>query len=175
VDGCIRLVDLVEKQKARDLLSLNLPQNQLQLRNLLLVELAHDHSRIYRGKRRAHLVHELDRAGTIDEGVIIALETRSGDRELDAHLVVARFLAGIADAVARVHRPLPLDCAGPGENRFKQGRLAALERAHQRNAPWTRSSCAVLCHIASQSTEVRPFAGPFAPSFQHEGGIGKGR
>ena len=72
-----------------------------------------------------------------------------GDGELDAHVVVARLLAGVADRVAGLDRALPLDRAGAREDRFEQRRLAALERAHQRDAPGTRGSCAILCHVAS--------------------------
>jgi hypothetical protein len=151
VNGRIRLVDLVEKQEARDFLVFQLAQNELQLRNFLLVELAGHDRGIDRRQRRAHFVHEFNGARTIDEGVIIAHEIRGRDRNLDAHFVVARLLAGIAYSIACVDRSLALDCAGTGENRFEQGRLAALERAHQRDAPGTRSSCAVVCHIASQN------------------------
>ena len=69
VDGGIRLVDLVEKQEARNLLLFELAQDELQLRDLLLVQLAHHDRGVDRGQRRAHVVDEFDRAGTIDEGV----------------------------------------------------------------------------------------------------------
>jgi hypothetical protein len=148
MDGRVRLVDLVEKQKARDLAVFKLAQDEVQLRHLLFVELA-DHDRgIDRGKRRAHLVHEFNGTRTVDERVVVAHEACGRDGDLDAHLVVARFLAGVAHGVASIDRSLALDRAGTGKDRFEQGRLAALERAHQRDAPGTRSSCAVLCHIA---------------------------
>ena len=67
VDGGIGLVDLVEKQKARNVLLLELAQDELQLRNLLLVQLADHDRRIDRGQRRAHVMDEFDRAGAIDE------------------------------------------------------------------------------------------------------------
>ena len=143
----VGLVDLVEEQEARNFLVFELAQDQLQLRHLLLVGLA-DHDRgVDRRQRRAHVVDEFDRAGAIDESVTVAHETGGGDRELDAHLVMARFLAGVADGGARLDRALALDRAGAREDRFEQRGLAALERAHQRDAPWTRGSCAVLCHI----------------------------
>ena len=140
------LVDLVEEQEARNIEVFELAQDQLQLRHLLLVGLAHHHRGIDRRQRRAHVVDEFDRAGTIDEGVAVAHEIGGGDRELDAHLVMARLLGGIADAGAGIHRALALDRAGAREDRFEQRGLAALERAHQRDAPGTRGSRAVLCH-----------------------------
>src|SRR5262249_45926231 len=94
----------------------------------------------------------------------------------DAHLVVTRLMAGIADRIPRVDRALALDGAGTRENCFKQGSLAALERAHQRNTPGTRNSCAVLCHSPPPiPTEMRPSSRPFEPSFQAGGGFGKRR
>src|SRR5260370_1467957 len=53
----------------------------------------------------------------------------------------------LATPGARLSRPLALDVCGAGQDRFEQRCLAALERAHQRNAagaPWTRAS--VLSH-----------------------------
>ena len=157
VDGGVGLVDLVEEQETRNLLVFQLAQYELQLRDLLLVQLA-DHDRgIDRRQRRAHVVDEFDRAGTIDESVAVAHEIGGGDGELDAHLVVARFLAGVTDRVSGLDGALARDRAGAGEDRFEQRRLAALERAHQRDAPWTRSSCAVLCHFRLPcSPETRP-------------------
>ena len=57
--------------------------------------------------------------------------------ELDAHLVMARFLGGIADRGAGLDRALPLDRAGARQDRFEQRGLAALKGAHQRDAPGT--------------------------------------
>src|SRR5262245_59750563 len=90
---------------------------------------------------------ELDRAGTIDEGVALAHELGGGDRELAAHDVVTRLLAAVADRGGRLDGALTLDRAGAGEDRFEQRGLTALEWAHQCDAPWTRGSCAVLCHF----------------------------
>ena len=138
------LVDLVEEQEARNVEVFQLAQDQLQLRHLLLVGLA-DHDRgIDRGQRRAHVVDEFDRARTIDEGVAVAHEVGGGDGELDAHLVMARLLGGVADRGAGLHRALPLDRAGARQDRFEQRGLAALERAHQRDAPGTLGSCAAI-------------------------------
>ena len=176
VDGRVRLVDLVDEQEARNLLLFELAQDELELRNLLLVELA-DHDRGVDGRqRRAHVVDELDGAGTVDEAVVIAHEIGGGDGDLDAHPVMARLLAGVADGVACLDRALARNGAGAGEDRFEQRGLAALERAHQRDAPWTRSSCAVLCHLPPPLlTRDAAFSEPGAVclSFQATGGIGK--
>ena len=147
VDGRIGLVDLVEEQEARNVLGFELAQDELQLRDFLLVELA-DHDRgVDCRQRRAHIMDEFDRAGKIDEGVGVAHEIGGGDREFDAHVVIACFLAAVTDRSPRIDRTLALDRASAGKDRFEQRRLAALEWAHQRNAPWTRGSCAVLCHF----------------------------
>src|ERR1700755_2528488 len=90
---------------------------------------------------------ELDRTWAIDERIGLVHEAGGGDRELDTHLVVAGFLAAVADGGASVHGALALDRAGAGEDRFEKCGFAALERAHQRDAPGTRRSCAVLCHV----------------------------
>ena len=55
----------------------------------------------------------------------------------DAHLVMARFLGGVADRGAGFDAALALDRAGAREDRFEQRGLAALEGAHQRDAPGT--------------------------------------
>ena len=123
-----------------------LAQDQLQLRDLLLVGLAHHDRGIDRRQRRAHVVDELDRARAIEEGVGVAHERGGGDGQLDAHRVMARLRGGIADRGAGLHRALPLDRAGAGEDRFEQRGLAALEWAHQCDAPGTRGSSAILRH-----------------------------
>ncbi len=178
MDGRIGLVDLVEEQEARNVLVFELAQDELQLRDLLLVQLADDDRGVDRRQRRAHVVDEFDRAGTIDEGVAVAHESRGGDRELDAHAMVARLLAGVADRGPGVDGALALDRAGAGEDCFEQRGLAALERAHQRDAPWTRSSCAVLCHIRLPcSPETRPSwnLGPDNYRFRQQGGLARAR
>ena len=95
-----------------------LAQDQLQLRHLLLVGLADHDGRVDRRQHRAHVMNEFDRAGAIDKSVTVAHETGGGDRSLDAHLVVAGFLAGVADRGARLGGALPLHRAGAGENRL---------------------------------------------------------
>jgi hypothetical protein len=59
-NALVGLVDLVEEQEARDLEILELPENDLQLRQLLLVRLADHDGGIDCGKRGAHVVRELD-------------------------------------------------------------------------------------------------------------------
>ncbi len=114
----VRLVDLVEEQEVRNVVVFQFAQDQLQLRHLLLVGLA-DHDRgVDRRQRRAHVMNEFDRTGTIDKRVTVAHERGGGDRSLDAHLVAAGFLAGVADGGTRVHRALPLHRAGAGEDRL---------------------------------------------------------
>ena len=108
-DALVGAIDLVQKQKTRNAQILELAQDDLQLRQLFLVRLA-DHDRgIDRGKRGAHVMRELDRAGTIDKGVAVAHETGGGGAQADAHLVVAGFGAGIADRSSRI------DAAGTWE------------------------------------------------------------
>src|SRR6185312_1762112 len=130
----VGFVDLVQEQEARDVLLLELAQDQLQLGDLLFVGLA-DHDRgVDRRQHRAHVVDELDRAGTIDESVAVAHKIGGGEGRLDAHLVMAGFLAGISDRCRRVDRALALNGAGARENGFEKCGLAALEWAHQRDA-----------------------------------------
>ena len=138
---------LFRNRKRGILLLFELTQNELKLRHLLLVELAHHDRGVDCRQRHPHIVDEFNRAREIGQRVGIAHEGGAGHREFDAHLVIARFLAGVADRIPRLDRTLALDRAGAGQDRFEQGRLAALEWAHQRNAPWTRGSCAVLCHF----------------------------
>src|SRR5215467_14024653 len=130
-----------------NLLIFELAQNELELRHLLLIHLADNDCGIDRGQRGAHVVGEFDRAGTINESEALAHESRGGDRELYAHHMMARLLAAVADRRAGLYRALTLDRTGTGEDRLHQRGLATLERAHQRDAPGTRCSCAVLCHF----------------------------
>ena len=136
-DALVGAIDLVQKQKARNAEILELAQDDLQLRQLLLVRLA-DHDRgIDRGQRGAHVMRELDRAGTIDKGVTVAHESGGGGGEAHAHLVVAGLGAGIADGSSGIDAAGILDGARSRQYRFQKCCFTALERAHQRNAPWT--------------------------------------
>ena len=70
-DALVGLVDLVKEQEARDLEILELAQNDLQLRQLLLVRLADHDGGIDGGKRGAHVVRELDRTRTVGPSIRI--------------------------------------------------------------------------------------------------------
>ena len=132
-------VDLVQKQEAGNTEIFEFAQDDLQLRQLALVGFAHHHGGIDRGKRRPHVVRELDRTRTIDEGVGFAHEGRSRGAETYAHLVMARLRTGVADAGSVIDAACFGDCARSGEDGFEKCGLAALEGAHQRNAPGTRA------------------------------------
>ena len=173
----VGLVDLVEEQEARNVLIFQFAQDDLQLRNFLLVRLADHDGGIDRRQHRAHVVDEFDRAGAIEEGVAVAHERRGGDGQLDAHLVMARFLAGVAYRVTGLDRTLPRDRAGARENRLKQGGFAALKRADQRYGAGTRRAAAI---VAVRGHEHLPLLGPLSTAghrlwFQAPAGQVKGR
>ena len=151
MDAGVGLVDLVDEQDAGNFPVFQFAQDELKLRDFLLVQFAHDHRRVDRRQRRAHVVNEFDRAGAVEEGIGVAHEIGGGDRQLDAHFVMARFFAGVADRIAGLDVALARDHAGAGEDRLKQRGLAALERTDQRDAAWTRRSraVAVCCHAIS--------------------------
>ena len=140
------LVDLVEKQQARNAEVFQFAQDDLQLRQLALVGLADHHRGIDRGNRGAHVVRELDRPRTIDEGVTVAHEIRGGGGQADAHLVAAGLGAGIADGSSGFHAAGFGDGAGARQYCFKKCGFTALERAHQCNAPGTAGTSGVLSH-----------------------------
>ena len=144
VHAGIGLVDLVEEQDAGDFLVFQLAQDELKLRDFLLVHFADDHRGIDRRQHRAHVMDEFDRARAIEEGIGVAHEIGGGDGKLDAHAVMTRFLAGVADRVAGLDRALARNHAGAGEDRFKQRGLAALEGTDQRDAAGTRRAPAVV-------------------------------
>src|SRR2546421_4694905 len=52
----VGLVDLVEKEKTRDLQILQLAKNQFQLRDLAFIRLADDHRRVDGGQHRPHVM-----------------------------------------------------------------------------------------------------------------------
>ena len=157
---------LLRNRKRGNFQVFELAQDQLELRNLLLVGLAdHDRGVDRRQRPRACRGTNSTEPGTIDEGVAVAHERRGGDRQLDAHLVLARFLAGVADGGAGLDRALPLDRAGAGQDRFEQRGLAALERAHQRDAPGTRRTRAISVACPPPSIEIaRERSGPIQDS-----------
>ena len=74
--GDFGFVDLVEEQEVGDAAVLELLEDDLQRRDALGVGLADDDGRIARGERERALVLELDGAGAVDEGEVVAEETR---------------------------------------------------------------------------------------------------
>ena len=174
MDAGFALVDLVDEQDAGNLAVFQLAQNELELRDFLFVQFAHHHRRVDRRQHRAHVVNEFDRARAVEEGVGVAHESGGGDGELDAHLVMARFLAGVADRVAGFDAALARDGAGAGENGFKERGLAALERTDQRDAAGTRRARAIavaVCRrtgghdrLPQSSPENGPVVAPLDPA-----------
>ena len=74
MDAGVGLVDLVDEQDAGNFPLFQLAQDELKLRDLLLVQFAHDHRRVDRRQHRAHVVDEFDRAGTVEQGIGVAHE-----------------------------------------------------------------------------------------------------
>ena len=101
-------------------------------------------------------MREFDRAGTIDEGVAVAHESRGGGGEADAHLVMAGLRAGVADGGSGIDAAGARDGAGARQDRFEKCGFTALERAHQRNAPWTAGTSDVLSHCRLLDLELGP-------------------
>ena len=166
----VGLVDLVEEQEARDLELFELAQDQLQLRDLLLVDLADDDGGIDRRQHRAHVVDELDRARTIDEGVGVAHETSwwrpRARRSCDD---------GAPPCWRRRPWCPPRPCPGAGSAPVRariasssvvlplwNGPTSAIHRGPVR-------SCAVLCHIRLPATEMWPSGGPDSHRFKPGG------
>ena len=110
----------------------------MQLRQLALIGLAYHNGGIDRGNGRAHVVGEFDRTRTVDKGIGFAHEAGGGRGQPDAHLVLACFGTGIADAGSLIDAACFGDCARSGKDGLKKCGFPALERAHQRNAPGTR-------------------------------------
>ena len=125
-------IDLVQEQKSRDAHLLELAQDDLQSRGLARIGFADHHRGVADRQHPAHVVHELDRSGAIDERHPVAHVIDVRDVRLDAHRVGARFGAGIADAGALAHRALPRRAAAACEQALEQAGLAALERADDR-------------------------------------------
>ena len=101
--------------------------------------------------------------------VVVATES------FDAHLVMARFLAGVADRVARLDRTLALDRAGAGEDRFEQAwscRSGTGPPAQCTVDPWL--VCRSVPFPPPKFAEMRPSARPFALSFQAGGDLARG-
>ena len=143
VDAGIGLVDLVDEQDAWNFPVFELAHDELKLRDFLFVEFAHHNGNVDRRKDRAHVVNELDRAGAVEKCIGVAHETGGRRRQLDAHVMMARLLAGVADGRSGFDGALARDRRGAGQDRFEESCLAALERADQRDAAWTGRSRAV--------------------------------
>ncbi|MHC2402946.1 hypothetical protein ACVMGC_007490 [Bradyrhizobium barranii subsp. barranii] len=158
-DALVGAIDLVEEQETRDLQLLQLAQDDLKLRQLLLVGLA-DHDRgVDSGKRCAHVVGELNGTGTIEEGVAVAHETRGGGSQADGHLVMTGLRGGVADGCSGVDAAGAGDCARSRQYCFEKCGFTALEWAHQRDAPWTSGTSDVLSHSPSPWCGARPMIG----------------
>ena len=85
---------------------LDLAQDHLERRRLLRIRLTDNDGRVANGEHIAHLVHELDGARAIDEGVAVAEEFRGRDIGFDAHRMGASLRARIPDARSRRARCL---------------------------------------------------------------------
>src|SRR4051794_3868801 len=115
----------------RDAAIFELLEDQLQRRHLLLVRLAHHHRGVAGRQRMRRVGLKLDRAGTVEEGEIIAEEIDGRHVELDAHAVMARLPRGIAHRVAVGHRPLAGNGAGARQYGFEKCRFSAEIGANQ--------------------------------------------
>src|SRR4051812_1562938 len=158
-DALVGAVDLVEEQETRDLQLLQLAQDDLKLRQLLLVGFADYDCGIDRGQRGAHVVGKFDGTGTIEEGVAVAHETRGDGSQPDGHLVMTSLWRGVADGGSGIDAAGARDCAGSCHDRFEKCGFTALERAHQRDAPWTSGTSDVLSHSPPPWCGARPMIG----------------
>jgi hypothetical protein len=172
-DAGIGLVDLVEEEDAGHAAVFERLQDDLQRRDLLLVGLRDDDGEIDRRQHALGLGTEFDRAGTIEDGEAIAHEFGLGDIHLDAHLVGARLGGSVADRVLFRDGSLARDRAGPLQDRFEQGCLAAGERTHECNAPGSGDSAIAVCHDRASrnfafwgtTRAVRAAPGPIVSGF----------
>ena len=141
----VGLVDLVDEQNVRHARRFELPQHQLQRRNLLLVGFA-DHDRhVGDGKHRLHLESKLDEARTVEEGIAIAQKFGVGSVEIDPHAMGTRFLGTVTDTAARCHVTGLWNCPRPLEDCLEKRRLAAAVRPHDGNATGAGCSAAGGC------------------------------
>ena len=154
-DAGMGFVDLVDEQNAGNFPVFQFAQDQLQLRDFFLVHFADHHGGVDRRQYRAHVLNEFHRTGTVKEGVIVAHEVGGGDRQLDAHPMMARLFARVADGVAGLDGALARNRAGACEYRFEQGRLAALERTDQRDAARTHRARAITAICRHQNLPRR--------------------
>src|SRR6185503_14079996 len=142
-EAALGAVDLVDEDETRDVEIVELLQNKLKRRDLLVIWLAHHNRRIAARQRGACLLREFNGSRAIDEGVRLIHVSRRSDIELDAHAVGARFGRSIAQRCLVRYFSLALDGAGAEQESFEKRRLAAQIRAHECNAPWTPRFSAV--------------------------------
>jgi hypothetical protein len=70
---------------------------------------------------------------------------------------MTRFRAGIADTSSGIDTAGFGDRARSREDGFEKSGFTALERAHQRDAPWTSGTSDVLSHFAASiGSELGP-------------------
>jgi hypothetical protein len=176
VNAGIGLVDFVEKENAGDLAVFQLAQNELKLRHFLVVHLADHDGGVDRRQNCAHVVHELDRTRTIEEGVGVAHKVGGGSRQLDAHAVMPGFVACVADGVARLHVALARNNAGAREDGFKERGLAALKRPYKRDAAGTgraRGIVSICGHDCLPAPTRRSTADRVNPIVSGDGRLGQ--
>ena len=131
----VGLVHLVDEQDARQVDLVQLLEDQLQGRCLLVVRLADDDGDISTAERGALVLREFDGARAIDEGVAIAEVGGGRGVEFDTHAVGARLGCCVADGGLVRHPALARDGAGAEQDGFEECGLAAEIGAHQCNAP----------------------------------------
>ena len=132
---CGRGVDLVEEEDARQAHVLDLAQDHLERRRLFRIRLTDNDGRVANGEHIAHLMHELDGARAIDEGVAVTEEFRGRNIGFHAHRVGASLRARIPDARSRAHAALAGDGAGARQQSLEKRRLSALKRPDDRDEP----------------------------------------
>ena len=109
----------------RDAAILELLEDELERRHLLLVGLAHHDRRIAGGQRTSRIGLEFDGAGAVEKGEAVAEKIDRSHVELNAHAVMPCLVRGVADRVLGTDRALPADDAGAGENGFEKGCFSA--------------------------------------------------
>ncbi len=125
---------LLTKMKRGNRQLVELLEDQLQGRHLLVVGLGDDNGGIATGQRIARLLGEFDRTRSIDEGEGFAEKIDGSDIELDAHAVSARLGGGITDGCLVADPALALNRTGSEKNGLEQSGFAAQIGAHQRYA-----------------------------------------
>src|SRR5262249_15676219 len=130
----IEAVDLVQEQEAGNAAVFELLQDELQRRNALGIGLAHHDSSIAARERERALMLKFDGTRAIDEGEAVAEEAHIGDVELNAHAMVASFLARIAHRVPVGDPALARYGARTTKDNFQNCRLAGGIRPNQWDA-----------------------------------------